>query len=230
MRGIFKWIKRRPRAKEDLNPGAREGVQFASLAFCAHEVQDQWTGSHPEGQDGQLSLGRFKTKRTGHPLRERRGRTRTGRGSDEASRVGESSELYAILAQNIVTYICGWVVKKILKSIKCDECRFVLGRASAPEPGWSMDHRFRTLHLNKQGRIEFLLYQSDPEIENLNPKGMTVTNNTQYRGSMNVKTLQALTTRKQSLHIYAKPCFKQAYSKGLLKKAKRATYQKLNNS
>ncbi|ELT87543.1 hypothetical protein CAPTEDRAFT_208086, partial [Capitella teleta] len=64
-----------------------------------------------------------------------------------------SSELYAILAQNIVTYICGWAVKKILKSTKCDECRFVLCRATAPEPGWSMDHRFRFLHLKNRGGL-----------------------------------------------------------------------------
>ncbi|ELU03946.1 hypothetical protein CAPTEDRAFT_197201 [Capitella teleta] len=54
-----------------------------------------------------------------------------------------SSELYAILAQNIVTYICGWVVKKILKFTK----------ATAPEPGWSMDHRFRFLYLKNRGGL-----------------------------------------------------------------------------
>jgi hypothetical protein len=64
-----------------------------------------------------------------------------------------SSEFYAILAQNIVTYICGWVVKNILKSTKCDECRFVLCRATAPEPGWCMDHRFRFLHLKNRGGL-----------------------------------------------------------------------------
>ncbi|ELU07752.1 hypothetical protein CAPTEDRAFT_193121 [Capitella teleta] len=74
-----------------------------------------------------------------------------------------SSELYAILAQNIVTYICGWVVKKILKSTKCDECRFVLCRATAPEPGWSMDHRFRFLHL--KNRSELVLKKMLPREE-----------------------------------------------------------------
>ncbi|ELT88791.1 hypothetical protein CAPTEDRAFT_206541 [Capitella teleta] len=67
-----------------------------------------------------------------------------------------SSESYAILAQNIVTYICSWVVKKILKSTKCDECRFVLCRATAPEPGWSMDHRFCFLHLKNRSELDNL--------------------------------------------------------------------------
>ncbi|ELU18358.1 hypothetical protein CAPTEDRAFT_200637 [Capitella teleta] len=68
-----------------------------------------------------------------------------------------SSELYAILAQNIVTYIGGWVVKKILKSTKCDECRFVLCRATPPESEWSMDHRFCFLQLKNRGGLDNLL-------------------------------------------------------------------------
>lgn len=64
-----------------------------------------------------------------------------------------SSDVYAILAQNIVTYICGWVVKTTLKKTKCDECRYSLCKLCTFEP--SSDERFHFLHLKNRGGLMY---------------------------------------------------------------------------
>lgn len=54
-------------------------------------------------------------------------------------------------------------------------------------------------------------------------------NKTKFRGTMSVSTLQAITTRKQSIACSNKPCYQQVHSKSVCEKAKRATREKLSN-
>jgi hypothetical protein len=89
-RGIFKWNKRptwrRPRAKEDLNPDEREELQLQFWHFALKKSKTNGQEVTQKARTDKLSLGRFKTKRTGHPLRERRGRTRQRQGRREWER------------------------------------------------------------------------------------------------------------------------------------------------
>ncbi|ELT94398.1 hypothetical protein CAPTEDRAFT_204043 [Capitella teleta] len=81
---------RTPR-RGDLNPGAREGVQFASLAFCTQEVQDQRTGSHPEGQDGTVISREVQDEKDRTSTQGTTQKNKDEAATRRGSRVGERS-------------------------------------------------------------------------------------------------------------------------------------------